>query len=205
MIKPYLIGVTGGSGSGKTSFIKALRETFSEKQLCIISQDEYYRPIEELYVDENGKTNFDLPYSIDDERFKKDLERLMAGETIVLPEYTFNNPLAKPGVLTFFPAPVIIVEGIFVFHFNTIMDMLDLKIFIHAKENLKVIRRIKRDETERNYPLEEVLYQYEHHVLPSYEKYIGPYKEEANIIINNNSDFKAALEVVNGFIRDKLN
>jgi uridine kinase len=115
-------------------------------------------------------------------------------------EYVFNNPEAQAKKLIFHSAPVIIVEGLFVFHYKKIAPMFDLKIFISAKENLKVIRRIYRDQVERNYPLEDVLYKYEHHVLPSFEKYIEPHREDADIVVNNNRDFERGLMVVKAFI-----
>lgn len=204
MSKPYIIGITGGSGSGKTTFIKELRKAFSEEELCIISQDDFYRPRDEQATDEKGVKNFDLPHSINKKAFILDIRRLIAGEVVTRPEYTFNNETLKPKLLTFNPAPVLLVEGIFVFHFKKIKKLLDLKVFLHAKENLKVIRRIKRDQVERNYPVEDVLYRYEKHVLPTFEKYIQPYKDEADIVVNNNRDFYAGLEVLTGFIRQKL-
>ncbi len=204
MSKPYLIGVTGGSGSGKTTFIKGLRGAFKEKELCIISQDDYYFPREKQKLDEQGVRNFDLPGSIDSKSFADDLVRLISGDTVVREEYTFNNENASPKLLTFYPAPIILVEGIFVFHYREIMKLLDLRIFLEAKENLKVIRRIKRDRIERNYPIEDVLYRYEKHVMPTFEKYILPYKPDADIIINNNSHFDNALEVIKGFVGNKL-
>lgn len=205
MQKPFLIGITGGSGSGKTTFIKALRQDFLVEELCIVSQDDFYRPREEQETDGAGVKNFDLPRSIDKKAFLQNIQTLVAGGVVTRKEYTFNNEKAKPGTLTFLPAPVILVEGIFVFHFKKIRKLLDLKIFLHAKENLKVIRRIKRDQVERNYPIEDVLYRYEHHVLPTFERYIQPYMDEADLIINNNKSFDLGLEVVRGFIRQKLN
>ncbi len=202
--KPFIIGVTGGSGSGKTSFIKELRKRISEKDLCILSQDDYYKPRDLQKADEKGIRNFDLPESIDVDRLLVDINKLIAGETIVKEEYTFNNPEVSPKMLKFKPAPILVLEGLFVFHIRSIFDMLDLKVFIHAKENLKVIRRIKRDRIERNYPLDDVLYRYQYHVLPAYEKHILPYMEEADIVINNNHHFQNGLQVLEGFIRDKL-
>ena len=204
MKKPFIIGITGGSGSGKTTFIKELRNHFSEAELCIISQDDFYRPREEQQTDEAGVTNFDLPRSIDKKAFVKDVKRLIAGETVTRPEYTFNNQKVKPRMLIFNPAPVILVEGLFVFHFKKMRKLIDLKVFLHAKENLKVIRRIKRDQIERNYPIEDVLYRYERHVMPTFERYIRPYMDEADLIINNNEHFVNGLEVMKGFIRFKL-
>ncbi|MCB0705657.1 MAG: uridine kinase [Saprospiraceae bacterium] len=200
----YLIGITGGSGSGKTSFIRDLRVRFSEQELCIVSQDDYYRPREEQILDPKGVRNFDLPGSIDHQAFLRDIQGLLNGETIVRQEYTFNNEKSKPGIITFKPAPIFILEGLFVFYLDKIRELLDLKVFVHAKENLKVIRRIKRDQIERNYPLEDVLYRYEQHVLPTFEQYILPFREDADIVINNNLSYHSSLEVLCGFIQCKL-
>jgi uridine kinase len=204
METPFVIGITGGSGAGKTTFIRQLRAFFPEDELCIMSQDDYYRPRTEQLVDENGVLNFDRPESLFREDFIQDVNRLRKWETVVRQEYTFNNELATPGMHVFRPAPVIILEGIFVFHYPEVRELLDLRVFIHAKEDLKVIRRIKRDQVERNYPLEDVLYRYARHVSPAFERYIKPYQEEADIIINNNLRFDVGLDVLQGFIRHKL-
>ena len=200
MTKPFLIGITGGSGSGKTTFIRRLREGLDDGQVSYLSMDDYYVPRERQKKDENGVYNFDRPKSIHRDEFVRDLRRLRAGEVVTRREYVFNNELAEPKILTVRPAPVIIVEGLFVFHYKALRKMLDLKVFLHAKDNLKVVRRIKRDRVERNYPLEDVLYRYEHHVLPAYEKYVGPHKERADIIVNNNTDFNMGLRVVRAFV-----
>lgn len=162
--------------------------------------DDYYLPRDQQHEDHRGEKNFDLPKSFDKKAFKKDLEALIAGQTVEREEYVFNNPEKTPKKLRFHSAPVILVEGLFVFHYKKVQPLYDLKVFINAKENLKVIRRIYRDQVERNYPIEDVLYKYQHHVLPSFEKYIAPHKEEADIVINNNADFERGLEVLKGFI-----
>ena len=131
-------------------------------------------------------------------------DRLLKGKKVKRQEYVFNNKNVTPNILVFKPAPIIIVEGIFVFHFKKMQPLLDLKIFLDAKENLKVIRRIKRDKVERNYPLDDVLYRYEHHVMPTFEKYILPYRDEADIVVNNNAAMSKGLMIVKGFIRDFL-
>lgn len=203
-MKPFIIGIAGGSGSGKTSFIKRLRETFPEKDLCLISQDEYYKPIEEQTRDENEVENFDLPSSIDKKAFREDIERLIAGETIERPEYLFNNLGQQPKMLTFMPAPIIVVEGLFVFHFKKISDLLNLRVFIDAKDVFKIARRIKRDAVERGYDLNDVIYRFENHVSPSYEQFIKPYRDGAHVVINNNEHFDAGFHVMSGFIRSVL-
>lgn len=204
MNKPLIIGISGGSGSGKTSFIRMLKTTFSTREICVISQDDYYKPREMQAIDDKGVTNFDLPESIDKDTFLLDIKRLIAGETVNKKEYTFNNARAAARTLQFHPAPIIIIEGLFVFYFSQINELMDLRVFLHAKENLKIIRRIKRDQVERNYPLEDVLYRYEHHVLPTFEKYIKPFQEEADLIINNNTHFERAIQVLKGYFTNYL-
>ena len=201
--KPYLIGISGGSGSGKTSVIQKLRGLFSEDQLCIISQDEYYHPREKQIWDQAGYQNFDLPESIDHNAFGTDINKLIGGETVTKSQYTFNNPTVESQSLTFRPAPVIIVEGLFVLYFDDIRDLLDLKIFIDAEDIIKLKRRIIRDAGERNYPIEDVLHRYEHHVLPSYRNYIEPFKRQADLVINNHVSFEKSIDVLSALIEKK--
>ncbi|MDX1903441.1 MAG: uridine kinase [Thermonemataceae bacterium] len=202
--QPFIIGITGGSASGKTSFLKNLIDTFSEDELCLISQDNYYRPKEEQPVDENGIHNFDLPESINAQEYARDIQKLRNGETVYRLEYTFNNPDVVPKTLIFKPAPIIIVEGIFVFYYTEIANLMDLKIFIDAKEHIKLRRRIYRDQLERGYSLEDVLYRYEKHVSPTYERYIEPFKNEADIIVPNNLHYQKPLEMVVAYLESKV-
>jgi uridine kinase len=201
--KPYLIGITGGSGSGKTRIIHELREQFSVDKMCIISQDEYYHPRDKQEWDDEGYQNFDLPGSINHEAFSRDIKTLISGQEVRKEQYTFNNPTQEPNTLIFKPAPVILVEGLFVFYFEEIRELLDLKIFIDAEDVIKLKRRIVRDAGERNYPLEDVLYRYEYHVLPSYRSYIEPFKRQAHLVINNHTSYESALEVISALIQVK--
>jgi uridine kinase len=203
-VQPFIIGITGGSGSGKTSFLLNLKKNFTSDQVCFISQDDYYKPREAQLIDSAGISNFDLPQSIFKDDLYEDLCKLKEGKPIFREEYTFNNQMAEAKVLHFNPAPIIIVEGLFILYFEEIRKMLDLSLFVQAKDNLKVIRRIRRDQSERNYPIDDVLYRYENHVMPAYEKYIKPFAEEVDIIINNNKHFDQALQVVKGFMTNYL-
>lgn len=204
MTKPFTIGITGGSGSGKTFFLKNLESRFTENQLCLISQDHYYHPRDMQQHDERGIKNFDLPESIDHRQFQLDIQTLKRGEILKKKEYVFNNPNVTPKMLEFKPAPVIIVEGLFVQYFPDIEQELDLKIFIEAKDHVKLSRRIKRDNEERGYDLEDVLYRYENHVMPVYETLIKPLKHRADLVIPNNSHFNRALDFLTLAIKAKI-
>ena len=204
MTKPYTIGITGGSGSGKTFFLKNLESRFTSDELCLISQDHYYHAREMQQHDERGIKNFDLPESIDYKQFQQDIQTLKRGEILKKKEYTFNNPSVAPKILEFKPAPVIIVEGLFVQYFPDIEKELDLKIFIEAKDHVKLSRRIKRDKEERGYDLQDVLYRYENHVMPVYETLIKPLKHRADIVIPNNSHFNRALDFLTLAIKAKI-
>lgn len=202
---PYIVGITGGSASGKTYFMKCLMDSLPNDQITRISQDNYYKPIHEIPRDENGVENFDLPETIDHHLFAEHIAVLRAGKDVRQKEYTFNNPNVEPKILVFEPKPIIIVEGIFVFYFPEVARLIDLKVFVDAKEHVKIKRRIIRDNNERGYDLDDVLYRWEHHVAPTYDKFIQPLRAEADLIINNNNRFDTGLEVLVGFLSGKLN
>lgn len=204
MKPPYIVGITGGSGSGKTRFLNGLLSRFDDSEICLVSQDNYYKKRSEQPVDDKGIKNFDLPESIDFDEYKADIIALCNGEQVTREEYTFNNPDSNPKKIVLNPAPVMVVEGIFVFYYKAIADLLNLKVFIDAKDHIKFKRRIIRDDKERGYDLDDVLYRYEHHVMPTYERYIKPYKSAADLIIPNHIDFTEALDVLSTFIRSKI-
>jgi len=204
MLKPYTIGITGGSGSGKTFFLNNLASRFAPGELCLISQDHYYKARDLQFTDDNGVKNFDLPTAIERERFHHDILKLKRGETLRIHEYTFNNPSVTPAVLEFKPAPILIIEGLFVQYFEEIASELDLKVFIEAKDYIKLSRRIRRDNDERGYDLHDVLYRYQNHVMPIYETLIKPLKHHTDLIIPNNHDFERALDILTIALKGKL-
>ena len=166
--------------------------------------DNYYHHRTRQEMDDHGIHNFDRVSSIDLVSFEADILKLIDGETVTREEYVYNNAEKVPALLHFRPAPVIIVEGLFVFSSELIQKLLDLKVYIYAHEVKKVIRRIKRDGIERNYPIEDVLYRYEHHVLPSFESHIKPIMESADVIINNNENMENALMLFESLIRHQI-
>lgn len=200
----YVIGITGGSGSGKTSIVKAIRALFSKEELCIISQDNYYVPREQQAIDGNGIRNFDLPTSLDLDLFTADVLRLINGESLELEEYVFNNSMSESQMILYKPAPVLLLEGLFVYHQKKLRDLFDCKIFVDAPEDTKLNRRISRDKVERNYPLEDVLYRFENHVTPSFDKYILPHKQNCDIIIDNSKNYDKGIDILSSLIKSKL-
>ncbi len=202
--KPFIVGITGGSASGKTSFLRGVLSAFSDHEICLISQDNYYRSLDQIEVDDQGIHNFDLPETIDHHLYAQHIEQLSTGQTIQQKEYTFNNPTVVPRMLTFTPAPIIVVEGIFVFHFRELADQMDLKIFIDAKNSIKLERRVKRDAEERGYDLDDVMYRWKYHVKPTYRQFIKPYRAEADIVIPNNVHYQKGLDVVIAFLKAKV-
>lgn len=198
------MGISGGSGSGKTTIIKELRNRFDADEVCLLSLDDYYVPRDQQVDDENGIKNFDLPTSIDEKELSRDLNLLKNGGTVQRREYTFNNENVTPKTLIFKPAPIIIVEGIFIYYYPEVRDALDVKVFVEADHDIKLNRRIQRDSVERNYPESDVRYRFKNHVTPSYDKYVAPYKSLCDLVINNNNDYKVGLEMVAAYLRQYL-
>ena len=202
--KPFIIGVAGGSGSGKTFFLKCFLHHFSADEVCLISQDDYYRPITEQKLDENGWINFDLPEGIEDDRLLGDLKLLIDGKSIEKKEYTFNINEGNARLMNITSAPIIIVEGLFVFHYPEISELFDLRIFMDADEEITLNRRISRDATERGYTRDMVMYQWVNHVMPAYKNYLLPYKESCQKVIMNNKHVADDIIAVSKEISDEL-
>ncbi|KRT14080.1 MULTISPECIES: uridine kinase family protein [unclassified Pedobacter] len=186
--KPFIIGIAGGSGSGKTFFLNCFLHHFKQDEVTLVSQDDYYIPAGEMTQEENKLYNFDLPSTIDSEQFLRDIKQLMSGEVVYKKEYNFNNPLAVVKILEIKSAPIIIVEGLFILHFKEIAALLDHTIFVDADEQVALDRRIKRDGLERGYPEDDVLYKWHNHVVPAYKEYLLPYREQCNKVIMNNTN-----------------
>jgi uridine kinase len=202
---PYLIGITGGSASGKTHFLNSLKNLFGADEVCIISQDNYYKRAYQHQKDENGHINFDLPECIDLHLFATDIAKLKKGRSVEIEEYLFQHTDVQPQKLVFKPAKIIVCEGLFIFYQQEILEQFDLKIFINADEEIAFNRRLKRDVAERNIDEDFVLYQWKNHVIPSYRKYLLPFMAQADLIVNNNVHFEQSLKVVSDHLRSVLN
>ncbi|MEH3114267.1 uridine kinase family protein [Pedobacter terrae] len=186
--KPFIIGIAGGSGSGKTFFLNCFLHHFKQDEVTLVSQDDYYIPAGDMTQEENKLYNFDLPSTIDSEQFLRDIKQLINGEVVYKKEYNFNNPLAVVKILEIKSAPIIIVEGLFILHFKEIAALLDHTIFVDADEQIALDRRIKRDGLERGYPEDDVLYKWHNHVVPAYKEYLLPYRNQCNKVVMNNTN-----------------
>jgi len=195
--RTLFIGICGGSGSGKSHFLEKVKEHYSNEELCLISQDDYYKPIEDQIKDENGKINFDLPTSFNEALLFEHVTELLSGKTISKEKYNFNNPAIKPCILTYKPSPITILEGIFIFHYHRIASLFDIKLFIDTDEQISLSRRISRDGPERAISTEEVVYQWKNHVMPSYHQYSLPYRKNADLVIENSEAPLDILPLVN--------
>jgi uridine kinase len=195
-----IIGICGGSGSGKTTLLHRISEAYAYLEPSVFSMDNYYRPIEEQFIDENGKVNFDLPDALDERKLVDDLYRLISGEEIQVREYHFNSPPDRLNMITIKPSKMIIVEGLFLFHFEAVRAVIDFSIFISVHPKTQLERRISRDTSTRGYSVEDIMYQWEHHVLPCYNNYLLPYLAHANFNYRNDEhaeyDFQCLVEEI---------
>ena len=185
MSKPFVVGICGGSGAGKTTLLKRLSETFQGVSTAVFSMDNYYLPLEQQSKDANGIVNFDLPSALDHQKLSADLETLISGDPIEVREYFFNVQGSKSVLLTIQPSDIIIVEGLFTLHYPTVFSQLNYSIFVDVDHATQLDRRIYRDQETRGYKRSEIIYQWDNHVLPCYEQFIEPYRENAHFIYRN--------------------
>lgn len=199
----FIVGITGGSGVGKTTLINLLYEEF-EGKVSTFSLDNYYLPKEEQALDENGIINFDLPTALNTENIERDIHLLTQGKSIKQPVYGFNNPSNKKQSITIEPTELLIVEGLYVMYYEFLRSILDYSVYLEVDQDLQLERRLKRDVNERNYSKEDVLYQWNNHVLPSYDQHVRPYKKDADLVITNNIRFDDNIHILMAKIHEKL-
>lgn len=199
-----IIGICGGSGSGKTTLLKRLARGYEHLNPTVFSMDNYYLPIEHQAKDENGEVNFDLPTALDRPKLIKDLNELSSGNPVEVKEYHFNSPPNKNVLITLNPSDLIIVEGLFLFHYEEIIPMLDYSVFIEVDEAIQLDRRLYRDQETRGYTREAILYQWNNHVLPCYEQFLAPYKNIADFSFKNEEDFDGEYNRLQTEIHSKI-
>jgi len=199
-----IIGIAGGTGCGKSTVVNQILNQLPEGEVGVISQDSYYKDTSHLSFDERVKINFDHPRSIDFELLESHLKELRKGNDIHQPVYSFIKHNRTGDTILTHPRKVMIVEGILILTNPELRDMFDIKIFVHADSDERLIRRLKRDITERGRDIEEVLSRYQNTLKPMHQQFIEPMKEYADIIIPNNKYNTVAIDIVKTIINHRL-
>lgn len=201
MNRPILIGICGGTGSGKSTVAKAIFESLPEKNISIIEQDAYYRDQTHLKMEERVKTNYDHPLAFDTDLLVEHMATLLEGKAIEKPNYNFSNHTREEFTTTIEPKDIIILEGIMILEEKRLRDLMDIKIFVDTDADVRIIRRIVRDIQERGRTLDSVINQYLHTVKPAHEQFIEPTKKFADLIIPEGGYNKVAIDIMVAKVR----
>ncbi len=199
-----IIGIAGGTGSGKTTVVNQILNELPADEVCVISQDSYYKETHHLSYQERTKINFDHPKAIDFELLVNHITDLRKGEIIEQPVYSFVTHDRVIDTLITHPRKVVIVEGILIFNSKELRDLCDIKIFVHADADERLIRRVRRDIEERGRDVNEVLTRYQNTLKPMHQQFIEPTKNYADIIIPNDRYNTVAIDIVRTVISQKL-
>ena len=199
-----IIGLAGGTGSGKTTVVNQIVKEFPTDEICVISQDSYYKATDQMSYEERTKINFDHPRAIDFELLVQHLNELKAGNNIDQPMYSFVTHNRTKDTIKTYPRKVVIIEGILIFNSEALRNLCDIKIFVHADADERLIRRIRRDINERGRDINEVLTRYQDTLKPMHQQFIEPTKNYADIIIPNDRYNTVAVDIVRTVISDKL-
>ena len=199
-----IIGIAGGTGSGKTTVVHQIMNELPQAEVGIISQDSYYKQNDNLAYEERILINFDHPRAIDFELLVRQLKDLKAGNTVNQPVYSFVTHNRTEDHIITHPRKVMIVEGILILANPELRDMFDIKIYVHADSDERLIRRLKRDIAERGRDMEEVLNRYQNTLKPMHEQFIEPTKAFADIIIPNDKYNTVAIDVVRAVINQRI-
>lgn len=200
-----IIGIAGGTGSGKTTVVQQILNQLPQGEIGVISQDSYYKATDDLSYNERTKINFDHPRAIDFDLLVAHLNQLKNGKIINQPVYSFVTHNRTKNTIKTHPTKVLIIEGILIFNNKKLRDLCDIKIFVHADADERLIRRLKRDIQERGRDLNEVLDRYQDTLKPMHNQFIEPTKNFADIIIPNNHYNTVAINIVKTVINEKLN
>ena len=199
-----IIGIAGGTGSGKTTIVNQIIKHFPENEVCAISQDSYYKATDHLSLEERSKINFDHPRAIDFDLIVEHLKKLKSNKAITQPIYSFVTHNRTKDTVTIDPRKVIIVEGILIFNNEELRKLFDIKIFVHADTDERLVRRVRRDIIERGRNIEDVLNQYQDTLKPMHRQFIEPTKSFADIIIPNDRHNTVAIDIIRTVINARL-
>ena len=201
----YVIGVGGGTGSGKTTVAKRIAQMVGENRCSILPLDNYYRDMSHLPIEERKKQNYDHPDMIEHELLEKHLKDLLSGETVEVPTYDFATYTRRKDTIKLSPKPFVIVEGIFALYYDDLIDLYDLAIYVDTEDDIRFIRRLKRDIKERGRSVDSVIEQYLSTVKPMHDAYVEPTKKHADIIVPRGGFNEKAIQVIVRYMMDRMN
>lgn len=203
-LNPLIIGVGGGSGSGKTTVVNKIVEGIGRDQIVLIEHDSYYRDLSHLPLSERVKQNFDHPASLETELLIRHLNALKKGYKIDIPVYDFVEHTRALESISVAPNKVILIDGILIFSEPNLRERMDIKIFVDTDDDVRLLRRLRRDINERGRDFDGVLNQYELYVRPMHLEFVEPSKRYADIIIPRGGENAVALEMINALVKGKL-
>lgn len=196
MKSPILIGIAGGTGSGKSTVTREIYKSITDKNVAIIEQDSYYKDQSNLSFEERVKTNYDHPFAFDNELLIEHLKKLLNGESIQKPIYDFENHNRKKETVLVEPRDIIVLEGILILYDEALRNLMDIKLFVDTDADVRVIRRILRDIKDRGRTLDSVVKQYMSTVRPAHMQFVEPTKRYADIIIPEGGYNKVAIDII---------
>ena len=199
-----IIGICGGTGSGKTTVARRILENVSDEQVVFLQQDSYYRNIGDMPIELRGVINFDHPDALDNDLFINHVKALRAGEAIEMPVYDFSTHGRRAETVHIEPKPILIVEGILIFVDAMLRAQMDIKIFVDTDDDLRFIRRLQRDVNERGRTVESVIKQYLQTVRPMHQQFVEPSKRHADVIIPEGGYNEVGIDLISGKIRTQL-
>ena len=199
-----IIGISGGTGSGKTTVANRILESVSASEVVFIQQDSYYRNLTDLPLDFRGLANFDHPDALDNEMLVNHVRRLRSGEAIELPLYDFKTNMRLGETRLVEPKPIVIVEGILIFVDPRLLEQMDIKVFVDTPDDIRFIRRLRRDVAERARTVESVIEQYLETVRPMHVQFVEPSKRHADVIIPEGGHNLVSIDLLSGKIRERL-
>ena len=205
MDKPTIIGIAGGSGSGKTSVTRKIMESLQGHSIVLIEQDFYYKDQSDKTMEERLKTNYDHPFAFDNDLLIEHIRQLMNRETVELPTYDYANHTRSSETITVEPKEVIIIEGIFALENEALRDLMDVKLYVDTDSDIRILRRLSRDIKERGRSMDSVIEQYLSVVRPMHLQFIEPTKRFSDIIIPEGGETMVAIDIMTTKIRTLIN
>jgi uridine kinase len=199
-----IIGICGGTGSGKTTVANRILESVAKEEVIFLQQDSYYRDLDELPLDYRRMRNFDHPDAIDNDLLVRHVRALKAGEAVELPVYDFKTHTRLAETVHMESRPIIIVEGILIFAEPRLLEEMDIKVYVDTPDDIRFIRRLRRDIAERGRTVESVIEQYEATVRPMHMQFVEPSKRHADVIIPEGGHNIVSIGLISGRIRERL-